>query len=73
MASTRLLRLPAVCERTGLGRSRVYRLIQEGFFPAPVQLGVRSVAWPENEIEAWIEERLKAPRRLDRIDVAVRA
>lgn len=66
MASTRLLRLPAVCEITGLGRSRVYRLIQEKSFPAPVQLGVRSVAWPEAEVLAWVEERLKAPRKLDR-------
>jgi prophage regulatory protein len=64
--ATRLLRLPAVCELTGLGRSRVYKLIQEKSFPAPVQLGVRSVAWPESEIMDWIEARLKGPRKLDR-------
>lgn len=69
MSSTKLLRLPTVCERTGLGRSRVYKLIQENSFPAPVQIGIRSVAWPENEIEEWIAARLKAPRKLDRTSI----
>lgn len=61
--ATRLLRLPTVCELTGLGRSRVYALMKEKSFPAPVQLSVRSVAWPEIEIMEWIEARLNAPRK----------
>lgn len=66
MVPIKLIKLSSVLESTALGRSRLYKLIQEGLFPAPVQLGVRSVAWDENEVNRWIEARLKAPRKLDR-------
>lgn len=50
----RLLRLPAVLERTGLGKSSVYAGMAAGTFPTPVRLGTRGVAWKESEIEAWV-------------------
>lgn len=53
----RLLKLPAVIEATGLGRSSVYRLVAEGHFPKPLKLSARSVAWREDEIQKWIESR----------------
>ena len=56
----RLLRLPAVLDRVGLGRSRVYELIAEGRFPTPVKLSERAIAWPSDEIDAWIAERIAA-------------
>ncbi|WP_083455421.1 AlpA family phage regulatory protein [Sphingopyxis sp. 113P3] len=31
----------------------------EGKFPKPVQLGGYAVAWPENEVENWIADRLE--------------
>lgn len=31
----------------------------EGKFPKPVQLGGYAVAWAEDEVEAWISDRLK--------------
>ena len=62
-SSDTLLRLPAVRARTGLGRSSIYRLIDEGLFPRPVQLqGTTLVAWVQSEIDAWIAERVAAPR-----------
>jgi prophage regulatory protein len=30
----------------------------EGKFPASVSIGARAVAWVEEEIDAWIEERI---------------
>jgi prophage regulatory protein len=45
---TRLSRLPEVQHRVGLGK-----------FPKPVQLGGYAVAWAEDEVEAWISDRLK--------------
>ena len=33
----KLLTLPQVCRRVGLGRSKVYALIQDGVFPRPNQ------------------------------------
>ena len=51
---TRLIRLPEVQHRVGLGRSTIYRWTAEGRFPTPVQLGDCTVAWPEHEIADWI-------------------
>jgi len=56
---TRLIRLPEVQHRVGLGRSTIYRWMAEGNFPKPVQLGGYSVAWAEDELEDWIATRLK--------------
>ena len=56
---TRLIRLPEVQHRVGLGRSTIYRWMAEGKFPKPVQLGGYAVAWAADEVEAWISDRLK--------------
>jgi prophage regulatory protein len=56
-----LLRLPAVCERVGFGRSQLYTLIKQAKFPAPVRLGVRAVAWDSDLIERWIQQRIDKP------------
>jgi prophage regulatory protein len=56
----RLLRLPVVLDRIGLRRSLVYEMMAEGRFPAPVKLSGRAVAWPSDEIDAWIAERIAA-------------
>ena len=56
---TRLIRLPEVQHRVGLGRSTIYRWMAEGKFPKPVQLGGYAVAWAEDEVEDWISDRLK--------------
>lgn len=58
-----LLRLPDVKARTGLSRSTIYLKIAQGAFPAPIALGVRSVAWIEAEIDAWIAKRIDTSRR----------
>ena len=55
---TRLIRLPEVQHRVGLGRSTIYRWMAEGKFPRPVQLGGYAVAWAEDEVEDWIDSRL---------------
>ena len=55
---TRLIRLPEVQHRVGLGRSTIHRWMAEGRFPKPVQLGGCTVAWPEHEIADWIAGRM---------------
>ena len=55
---TRFIRRPAVENRTGLSRSTIYLLMQNGQFPKPVRIGGRAVAWPEADIEAWLNARL---------------
>jgi prophage regulatory protein len=67
VVSPRLLRLPAVLDRVGLGRSRVYDLVKDGKFPAPVHLSARAIAWVESEVDSWCQDRVnerdaEAPR-----------
>jgi len=54
----RLIRLPEVKHRVGLGRSTIYRWMAEGRFPRPVRLGGYIVAWAEDDVETWIANRL---------------
>ena len=53
----RLLRRPEVEKCTGLKRSSIYKMMSEGTFPQSVSLG-RAVAWVDDEIQAWINERI---------------
>ena len=53
----RLLRLPEVEGITGLKRSTIYMMAQEGTFPRPVKLTKRSSAWRNSEIQQWIDSR----------------
>jgi prophage regulatory protein len=54
----RFLRLKEVIAQTGLGRSTIYKFMDEERFPKSVSLGDRAVAWVESEIEDWMCERL---------------
>jgi prophage regulatory protein len=50
-------RLPAVIQVTGLGRSTIYRMVASGAFPAPVQVGLRAIAWRWTDLDRWSESR----------------
>jgi prophage regulatory protein len=50
--SKRILRGPAVDDKTGGSRSTRYNRIGEGLFSMAVRLGPRSVGWPEEEVDA---------------------
>ncbi len=56
--TSRILRLPAVKDRTGLARSTIYASIAEGTFPKPVRLGARAVGWRESDILSWLDSRV---------------
>ena len=59
----KILRLPAVEDRTGLRRSTIYLKISQGKFPKPISLGgYRSVGWIEEEITSWIEQCIQSSR-----------
>jgi prophage regulatory protein len=53
----RVLRLPAVLARTGLGRDTVYRLGKAGKFPRSFKIGDRASGWSESEVDQWIRGR----------------
>ena len=54
----RIMRLKDVMDTTGLGRSYIYKLIADGMFPKPVQLGARATWWVSDEVESWILEKI---------------
>ena len=53
----RLLRRREVERVTGMSRSSIYRLMQEGEFPRPVKVGPSAVRWRASDIMDWIESR----------------
>jgi prophage regulatory protein len=56
----RLLRLPAVLDRTGSNTSEIYQQMKAGTFPTAVPIGKRTVGWVEEEVEKWICDRIAA-------------
>lgn len=58
----RFLRLKAVQDALGCGRSTVYKLISEGKLPPPAKIGRVSV-WPEDDIAAFQAESLREAGR----------
>lgn len=53
----------ALCGKLGKsenGRVQIWRYIQAGTFPAPIELGPNSVGWYEDEVDEWLASR---PRR----------
>ena len=38
--------------------SHIYRKIADGTFPRPIKLGDRAVGFVEEELDAWIEQRI---------------
>jgi len=56
-AIDRILRVSDVTSATGLGRNTIYRWMNEGLFPLPIDLGGCRVGWRQSDIKAWIESR----------------
>ena len=53
----RLLTSKQIATETGISRSTIYRLLQNGAFPKPVRIGPRCTRWPESDIRQWLAER----------------
>ncbi|MCU1248696.1 MAG: AlpA family transcriptional regulator [Edaphobacter sp.] len=62
-----IIRFPALRDRYGISRSRLYVWMAEGKFPRPIRLGERSVGWLENEVEDWLRGRVESSRQETRI------
>ena len=64
MQSIRLLRLPQVIDRTGLGKTKLYELQKDGLFPMRIKITAHAVAWVEEEVETWIAGKVAESRAL---------
>jgi prophage regulatory protein len=58
----KVLRLPQVCEVTGLRRSMIYQLEAEQRFPRRIKIGVRAVGWIQGEVQQWVIQRIERSR-----------
>ena len=65
-----LIRMAEVQARSGLSVAQIYRLMAKALFPRSVATGPNSRAWVEDEVDAWIRERIAA--RDDGTDAALR-
>jgi prophage regulatory protein len=54
---SRFVRMSAVRQMTGLGRSTIYRLVAAHQFPSPVRLSTRAVGWRLSDLEQWSSAR----------------
>jgi prophage regulatory protein len=56
----RVLSYPDLKNKKGIAWSRqhVYRQVNAGKFPAPIKLGEATIAWIEDEIDAWLDQRI---------------
>lgn len=52
----RLIKLEDVMHQVGMGKTKIYDMIQFEEFPAPIKLG-RYSRWSQLEIQEWIEEQ----------------
>jgi prophage regulatory protein len=55
----KILRLDQVVEVTGIPRSTLYRYVKNRQFPAQVKLGQKIVGWVEEEVVAWIKNKIE--------------
>ena len=53
-----LLKIPEVCEITGLGRSTVYQLLDQPDGLPTVRIG-RAVRIPVSSVQAWVERQTR--------------
>jgi len=62
----KLLRLPDVVGKTGLGRSTIYELCSRGEFPERVRLTTRTVGWRSTDVDEWMNQRRSAREEVER-------
>lgn len=54
----KLLKRPEVLDRIGIRSTKLYQMVRSGQFPKPVRLSSKAHAWPEHEIDEWIQARM---------------
>ena len=55
----KILKKPAVRSKCAIASDQhLHQLVRAGRFPAPINLGCRSVGWIEAEIDSWLRARI---------------
>lgn len=61
----KILRLTELVTKTGLSRSTILRLEEQGRFPQRILLSERTVGWDEKAIDQWLEQKAEASSQSD--------
>lgn len=61
----KLIPIAKVEELTGFKSSKLYALIRQKQFPAPLKLGARTARWPETRVLAWVQAQVQAAERAE--------
>ena len=56
----KILRIKQVIEMTGTSKTTIYRWLNDGVFPKPINLSAKSVGWLEADINDWIQSKIEA-------------
>lgn len=51
----KLYSIDDIVDITGLSRTTIYRMMDEGNFPKSIKIGKYTVRWKSSEIRSWIE------------------
>lgn len=57
MTTMKFIRRKEVEAKTGLSRSAIYDHMSKGTFPKNYKIGRRAVAWLEDDIHQWMNEK----------------
>lgn len=49
-----------ICERFNWSRTTLWRRVNSGDFPAPIDLGGKQKGWPESDPDKWLAARIAA-------------
>lgn len=44
-------------EQLSLSKSTIYKMVNDGLFPAPIKIGERRVAWRITAVADWLRDR----------------
>jgi len=55
MGKSKLMKLDEVLSETKMGKTKLYRLIKQGRFPAQLLHGDGSVVWARSSVDDWID------------------
>lgn len=55
----RILREAEVCALTGLSRTTIWRLEQEGKFPPRCKIAKHATGWFLSQVEEWFEQKIQ--------------
>ncbi len=53
----KIIRINELSDLLGISKVTLWRWRKEGMLPVPILLGNRVVAWREDDINAWLNER----------------